>query len=135
VSPRWFKVTRTVSTWNYLSVQAHGELRLLDETQTLAVLEQTIARMEQLAHRDPQNSAWSLTETDPELQQRLRGKVAGFELKVYRLEGVKRLNQDKHITDILSIMAGLGESPQPGAAAVLQAMASMLEQVVPGEGS
>ncbi len=54
ISPRWFKVTRTVSTWNYLSVQAHGELRLLDETQTLAVLEQTIARMEQRAHRDQQ---------------------------------------------------------------------------------
>lgn len=126
VSPRWFRIRKTVSTWNYLQVQVHGKLRLLSDDDTFALLGDTVAHLEAQAHPDPQAPLWSMAETDAQLLEKLRSGVVGFELEIDSLEGVKRLNQDKHIEDILSIMGGLAESPQPGAAEVLQVMAGML---------
>lgn len=131
VSPRWFRIRKTVSTWNYLQVQVHGSLRLLDDDDTFAVLEDTVGQLEAQAHGDPETRPWSMAETDPQLLEKLRGGVVGFELEPTSLEGVKRMNQDKHIEDILSIMSGLGESPQPQATAVVQVMAAMLASVQP----
>ncbi|MFN3265846.1 MAG: FMN-binding negative transcriptional regulator [Deinococcales bacterium] len=39
VSSRWYANTPNVPTWNYATVHAYGQVRLLDETQKRAQLE------------------------------------------------------------------------------------------------
>lgn len=132
VSPRWFRVTHTAPTWNYRAVQAHGRVELIDDAPGVEdVLRRTVAQVERGAHPGTATPPWTLDDLPPERADVLLGMVAAFRLVVTRLEGIDRLNQDKHLDDILSIMAALGRSPQPQARAVAGAMAERLAVELP----
>lgn len=132
VSPQWFRVTHTAPTWNYRAVQAHGRLEAITDPEGVReVLRRTIDHVEQGAHPDPGATRWTLEDLPRERADFLLDKVSAFRLVITHLEGVNRLNQDKHLDDILGIMAALASSPQPQGAAVAGAMAAELAGALP----
>ncbi|MBB6522224.1 FMN-binding negative transcriptional regulator [Pseudoteredinibacter isoporae] len=113
VSPSWFTQRQTVPTWNYLSVQLRGEWEQLTRAEDIeAVMSDTVVHMEGLLAETSQHKAWNMQTVDPDLYAGLLHGIVAFRLKPSSLEGVKRLNQDKDIRDIDSIMRGLSASSQ-----------------------
>ncbi|WP_157976643.1 FMN-binding negative transcriptional regulator [Parahaliea mediterranea] len=132
VSPAWFRVTPTAPTWNYQAVQAHGTIEPIDCASGITeVLRRTIAHLEQGAHPAADSTRWHFEDLPTERAEVLLEKVVAFRLLVEHLEGVNRLNQDKHLDDITAILCALGRSPQPQAAAVVAAMAGELAAAAP----
>ncbi|WP_250458792.1 FMN-binding negative transcriptional regulator [Microbulbifer litoralis] len=124
ISPRWFRDRPGVPTWSYLSVQLRGYFNAIrDREETMSVLRRSIEQMEALAHRDGERP-WTLSEAPESLVERLSEGVLAFRFVGERIEGVRRLNQDKGEVDRESIMAGLSGSPQRGAAAILELMSA-----------
>jgi transcriptional regulator len=132
ISPRWFKVTHTAPTWNYQSVQVRGTLERIPAGEpTLEVLHHTIELLEKGAHPDPAAARWSMNELPEEKAAILHRMITAFRLHIDSIEGIQRLNQDKHLEDALSIIAGLSRSPQVGAKAIVSAMAGQLTGAFP----
>jgi len=122
ISPHWFEVSRSVSTWSYVAAQLRGRFEpVTDRADTLAILRQSIDRME--AHVHPEGEGrWSLDDADPDRVDYLLEGVMAFRFRGESLEGVTRLNQDKKPQDRESIARGLDRSLQAGARGVARLM-------------
>lgn len=90
VSARWYSNPQTGSTWNYLSVHAHGKLRFLSELELRRVLEQTTAHFENddnspaLFHHLPETYVTSLVKA-----------IVGIEIEISQIENVFKLSQNR----------------------------------------
>ncbi len=113
VSPGWFTKRHTVPTWNYYTVQLRGHWQALNTAEDVAmVMQETVVYMEELLASTSAHKPWELATVDPDLYQGLLHGIVAFRFKPSCLEGIKRLNQDKDIRDISSIMQGVSASSQ-----------------------
>lgn len=92
VSPDWYGMADQVPTWNYLSAEIEGPVRSLEEDEAAALLDHLSAAFEaRLAPKPP----WTRAKMSPgRFEAMLRGIVA-YEMSVERLEGVRKLSQNK----------------------------------------
>jgi len=108
VSPDWYVAADQVPTWNYVSVEAEGQVSPLDEAATIALLDdlsaQAEARLAPKAH-------WTRHKMSPgRFEAMLRG-IVGARLTVQRLEGTFKLSQNKSAPDLAGVVAALGDHP------------------------
>jgi transcriptional regulator len=120
VSPDWYAARGLVPTWNYLAVHAYGVPRILDDeaavTEVLARLTRTME--EGLAPKPP----WSPAEiAAPSLSALKRGIVA-FEIEILRLQGKRKLNQNRTAADRAGVVRALEASGEPEGLAVARLM-------------
>jgi transcriptional regulator len=120
VSPDWYAGRGLVPTWNYLAVHAYGVPRILDSgIAVTAALSRLTAIMESSLAPKP---AWTLSElAEPSLAALKRGVVA-FEIEIARLEGKRKLNQNRTAADRAGVIEALEASGAPEARAVARAM-------------
>lgn len=92
VSPDWYGLADQVPTWNYLSAEIEGPVRVLDEAEATVLLDDLSAAFE--ARLAPKPS-WTRAKMTPgRFEAMLRGIVA-YEMTVERLEGIRKLSQNK----------------------------------------
>jgi len=108
VSPDWYVAADQVPTWNYVSVEAEGEVSPLDEAGTIALLDDLSEAHEAgLAPKPP----WTRHKMSPgRFEAMLRG-IVGARLTVTRLEGTFKLSQNKSAADQAGVVAALGDHP------------------------
>ncbi len=108
VSPDWYVAADQVPTWNYVSVEAEGQVSPLDEAATIALLDDLSAQVEaRLAPKAP----WTRHKMSPgRFEAMLRG-IVGARLTVQRLEGTFKLSQNKSAPDLAGVVAALGDHP------------------------
>lgn len=124
ISPTLYVTAPQVPTWNYLAVHAYGVPRLMtDEDAVREHLHEMVARLE--AGRDPRWSVASGAALDY-FDKILPGLVA-FELPVARLDGKRKLNQNKQTADRAGVVAGLADSPDSGEREIAALMAVELD--------
>ena len=120
VSPTWYQTPMAVPTWNYVAVHAYGRATLVDGGPALReILDQTVALFEsQLAYQ------WQPPEGDfiPTLMR----NVVGFELELTRLEGKRKLSQNRSRADQVGVVAGLRAQGDPAGLAVAELMAGLV---------
>jgi transcriptional regulator len=92
VSPDWYGIEDQVPTWNYLSAEAEGPVRRLDAAQTTQMLDDLSAAFEAGLAPKP---AWTRAKMGPGRFEAMLGGIVGFEMTVERLEGVRKLSQNK----------------------------------------
>ncbi|MER2604424.1 MAG: FMN-binding negative transcriptional regulator [Siculibacillus sp.] len=122
VSPSWYpskrETGRVVPTWNYVAVHAHGRLRLFDDPDRLAALVADLTR----AHEQDRPAPWSLDDAPAEyIRAQLKG-IVGFEIEIERLEGKRKLSQNRSPADRAGVIAALVASPSPSDRALAEAM-------------
>jgi transcriptional regulator len=120
VSPDWYAGRGLVPTWNYLAVHAYGVPRILErDIAVTAALSRLTATMEAgLAPKPP----WTLSElAEPSLAALKRGVVA-FEIEIARLQGKRKLNQNRTAADRAGVIEALEASGAHEARAVASAM-------------
>jgi len=100
VSPDWYGQDDQVPTWNYLSVEMEGRVRVLDEAGAAALLDDLSDRFEAGLAPKP---AWKRDKMSPgRFEGLLRGIVA-CEVELDRFEGVWKLGQNKPVEARLAV--------------------------------
>jgi transcriptional regulator len=119
VSPDWYELPDQVPTWNYLSVEIEGAVRVMDRPAATALLDDLAARYEaDLAPKPP----WTRAKMDPARFEALLSGIVAFEMMVERLAGVSKLSQNKPDEVVQRVAKALGELPDAGARAIAARM-------------
>jgi len=118
ITPSWYASKRehgkVVPTWNYVAVHAYGPVEFFDEE---ARLLDVVSRLTRL-HEEPRAEPWAVADA-PEAYVRghMRG-IVGIRLPISRLEGAKKMSQNKSEADRASVAAGLSGSARESDRAV-----------------
>lgn len=109
VSPNWYptkhETHRTVPTWNYQVVHAHGTIRIHDDEPFVRGVVARLTREHET--RAGQNPPWKMTDSARHyIDQQLRA-IVGIEILVDRLVGKFKLSQNREERDKVSVAAEL----------------------------
>lgn len=104
ISPKHYDKDLNVPTWNYISVHAYGEGKLVTESEKVTeILERTIDNYE-IAYRQQ----WSKLPDD--YRSKLSNGIVAFEIKVTDLQGKKKLSQNRSENEKERIVTALSKS-------------------------
>jgi transcriptional regulator len=111
VSPSWYatkqETGKVVPTWNYVTVHAYGHVRFFDDPARLLKIVTSLTGH----HEDMRTTPWKVSDAPDEyIRSQLKG-IVGVELTITRLEGKRKLSQNRNQADREGVMAGLANSP------------------------
>ena len=109
VSASWYEQKNAVSTWNYMSVHAHGNLKFLGHDELIHVLKRTTNHFE----GNPYSGA-NFDDIPREDIEKMAKAIIAFEVEVTELKNVFKLSQNKNKTDYAHVVENLGASPGDG---------------------
>jgi transcriptional regulator len=103
VSPSWYATTGRVPTWNYVAVHAYGTPRLIDDDSVLRhLIEDTVARYESAFERP-----WDMSALEERSVSGLLRGIVGFEIPIARIDGKRKLGQNRSRADREGMVRGL----------------------------
>lgn len=118
ISPSWYATRGRVPTWNYVEVHAYGMPRLVeDERSVRALIERTVRTYE----RDLAPS-WDMSDLDPSAVSAMLRNIVAFEIPIERIEGKRKLNQNRSLADREGAMRGLRAHGRDDAAEIADLM-------------
>jgi len=112
VSPSWYpskaETGRVVPTWNYEAVHAYGRLEIIKEPELLLPIVTQLTRR----HEDDRAHPWQVSDAPADyIASQLKG-IVGVVLHISRLEGKRKLSQNKTTEDQIGVITGLSmENP------------------------
>jgi transcriptional regulator len=103
-----------VPTWNYVAVHTYGPVEFFDDADRLL---QVVTRLTNL-HEQPRAKPWAVTDA-PEtfIRAQLRG-IIGLRLPISRIDGKRKMSQNRSAEDRAGVAAGLAASNRPSDRAV-----------------
>jgi transcriptional regulator len=110
VSPSWYPSKlehgKVVPTWNYVAVHAYGPAEFFEDADRLL---QVVARLTDL-HERLRAEPWAVADA-PEafVRAQLKG-IVGLRLPVTRIEGKRKMSQNRSDADRAGVAAGLASS-------------------------
>lgn len=113
VSPSWYPSKqehgKVVPTWNYIAVHAYGPAEFFDDPDRLLELVTKLTDR----HEGPRAKPWAVTDAPPPfVQAQLRG-IVGLRMPILRLEGKRKMSQNRSEADRHGVAAGLAASDLP----------------------
>jgi transcriptional regulator len=118
VSARWFSAPDQVPTWNYEVVHASGAPRVMEDASAVrALLGRLAAQYEEHAA-----APWTPAGLPERVADGLQRAIVAFELPIERLEGKRKLSQNKAPADRAGVVAGLRAAGDPASLAVAAEM-------------
>ena len=117
ISPAGYESLPNVPTWNYAAVHAYGIPSLLNDEDTSALLRDSVA------FYDPNPDVLDMPD---EYVRRIQPGVVGFEIPIARLEGKRKMSQNKSDADRAGVIAALRASGSPENLAVAAEMERLL---------
>ena len=110
VSPSWYPSKRehgkVVPTWNYLAVHAYGPAEFFEDA---ARLLEVVTRLTDLQER-PRAEPWAVADApEPFVRSQLKG-IVGLRMPITRLEGKRKMSQNRSAEDRAGVAAGLEAS-------------------------
>lgn len=112
VTPSWYATKRetgkVVPTWNYVAVHAGGPVAFTDDPARLLELVTRLRAIHEAARPEP----WAVSDA-PEafVRAQLKG-IVGFRMPILRLEGKRKMSQNRPAADRAGVADGLAESPR-----------------------
>lgn len=106
VSPSWYpskhEAHRQVPTWNYMVAHAHGRVVIRDDERYVRGVVARLTRTHEAAEEKP----WKMSDAPADFTHTLLKAIVGIEIEITRLEGKRKLSQNKDVRDI----RGAGEA-------------------------
>ena len=103
VSPSWYATGGRVPTWNYIAAHAYGAPRLIEDPRAVrALIERTVGTYE-----SGFAAPWDMSGLDPKAVDGLLQSIVAFEIPIARLEGKRKLNQNRSRADREGAIRGL----------------------------
>jgi transcriptional regulator len=113
VSPSWYAAKaehgRVVPTWNYVTAHVYGQLVVHDDPAWVEdVVRRLTAKHEAARLASPgQSPAWSVDDAPRAFIEGQLRAIVGLELQITRVEAKAKLSQNRPVTDVPGIVAGL----------------------------
>lgn len=112
VSPSWYPSKRehgkVVPTWNYVTVHAHGVLRVHQDAAWIrGLLERLTLQME-----SPRAAPWAMSDAPADYLETMMAHVVGIELRVERLVGKWKTSQNQPAANRAGVADGLSADGQ-----------------------
>jgi transcriptional regulator len=113
VSPSWYAAKaehgRVVPTWNYVTAHVYGQLTVHDDPAWVEdVVRRLTAKHEAARLTSPgQPPAWSVDDAPRTFIEGQLRAIVGLELRITRIEAKAKLSQNRPVTDIPGVVAGL----------------------------
>ena len=122
VSPSWYATSGRVPTWNYVAVHAYGTPRLIgDPSAVRSLIERTVSRYEGgLA------TPWDMSGLEAKMVDALLTNIVAFEIPIARIEGKRKLNQNRSRADREGAVRGLRAHGRDDAAVIADLMEAEL---------
>ncbi len=124
VSPSWYVSKRehgkVVPTWNYVTVQARGVARVIDDANWLR---QQIAQLTE-AHESTRPAPWRVGDAPADFIDAQVFGIIGVEIEIRELDGKWKVSQNRSVEDRMGVVKGLTESGEV-------AMASLVQERIP----
>ena len=113
LTPAWYQTKqetgKVVPTWNYVAVHAYGPVEFFEDADRLL---EVVTRLTNL-HEGGRASPWSVSDAPPDfIQSQLKG-IVGLRMPVARLEGKRKMSQNRNATDRAGVASGLAASDRP----------------------
>ncbi|TGS48690.1 MULTISPECIES: FMN-binding negative transcriptional regulator [unclassified Mesorhizobium] len=114
VTPSWYatkqETGKVVPTWNYAAVHAYGPVEFFDDADRLLEVVTRLTNLHEGARDAPR---WAVSDAPPDfIQSQLRG-IVGLRMPVVRLEGKRKMSQNRNAADRVGVAAGLAASERP----------------------
>ncbi len=117
ITPSYYATKRetgkVVPTWNYTAIHAYGKLRFINDRAELLGL---VTRLTE-RHEGERATPWAVTDAPADFVQGMLNGIIGFELVITRLEGKRKMSQNRPAADQAGVVAGLREDGRPDLAA------------------
>ncbi|RMO11786.1 Transcriptional regulator [Pseudomonas savastanoi pv. phaseolicola] len=97
---------KVVPTWNYLAVHAYGQATVFTDA---AQLHQLLADLTH-RHESSRPQPWSIEDAPADYIAKMLGAIAGFAIPVQRLQGKRKLSQNRSASDMAGVRDGLAAS-------------------------
>lgn len=111
ISPSWYASKaehgKVVPTWNYVAVHAYGPVEFFEDAERLHVL---VNRLTQ-KHEQSQAQPWAVEDAPTDYIAGMLRAIVGVRLPISRLEGKRKLSQNRSTEDRHGVAAGLAASP------------------------
>jgi transcriptional regulator len=121
ISPSWYpskhETHRHVPTWNYEVVHAHGKLRIIDDVKLVAGVVARLTRRHEAAEPRP----WRMHDAAPDYLEQMLKAIVGIEVEISRLEGKRKLGQNREVRDLEGAVSALRDRGQDGLASAMAA--------------
>jgi transcriptional regulator len=110
VTPSWYETKRetgkVVPTWNYVAVHAYGRVEFFEDSDRLL---EVVTRLTNL-HEQPRAEPWAVSDApEPFISSQVRA-IIGVRLPISRLDGKRKLSQNRSAQDRAGVAAGLSKS-------------------------
>lgn len=98
---------KVVPTWNYLAVHAYGPAEVIHEAEPLLAI---VSRLTD-RHEHGRSEPWKVTDAPAEYIEGMLRAIVGIRLPIARLQGARKLSQNRSAQDIAGVRDGLAASP------------------------
>jgi transcriptional regulator len=112
VSPNFYPTKaqhhKVVPTWNYTAVHATGVAEVFSDAPRLLALVTELTQRHEAGQAQP----WAVSDAPADYIEGMLRAIVGFELPISRLEGKRKLSQNRSAEDIAGVQAGLAASAE-----------------------
>ncbi|WP_085703958.1 MULTISPECIES: FMN-binding negative transcriptional regulator [Pseudomonas] len=98
---------KVVPTWNYLAVHAYGPAQVIQEAEPLLAI---VSRLTE-HHEQGRSEPWNVTDAPRDYLDGMLRAIVGIRLPIARLQGARKLSQNRSEQDIAGVREGLSASP------------------------
>jgi len=120
ITPSWYaskaESGKVVPTWNYVSVQARGRLRVIHEPDWMLSQLQSLTAHNEAGFEHP----WAVADAPHEFTRKLLDVIVGIEIEITELKGKWKVSQNRSDQDRASVVGGLTSTGQPEMAALVK---------------
>lgn len=99
---------KVVPTWNYTAVHATGVAEVFSDAPRLLALVTGLTQRHEAGQAQP----WAVSDAPADYIEGMLRAIVGFELPISRLEGKRKLSQNRSAEDIAGVQAGLAASAE-----------------------
>lgn len=100
---------KVVPTWNYVAVHAYGTAEVFSDPHRLRDLVGALTDRHESGRAQP----WTIDDAPAEYIDSMLKAIVGFALPIQRLEGKRKLSQNRSPADAAGVRNGLAASPDP----------------------
>ncbi len=105
VSATWYSNSQMGSTYNYMSVHVPGEVRLMSQDELISFMRRFTLKFEKGNTQSPT----IYDNLPPEYVNKMVAAIAGFEIKLDKIDNVFKLSQNRDEKSYLNIISKLEE--------------------------
>ncbi len=109
---------KVVPTWNYLAVHAYGRADVFTDPARLLRIVTGLTDKHEASRAEP----WAVSDAPADYIEKMLNGIVGFAIPVERLEGKRKLNQNRSAADIAGVSKGLALSQDPSDQKIAQLM-------------